>query len=264
MPGAGGGHVRARVPAWLFLGGGAGRSHGVTAALAAVVTVVALCGCQTTAEHSAELEKSAKHERLAVRGVSVTRENPSVRVLGSAVVHSSVGTAVVVSLRNTSRHTLVNAPIEITVRDAKGGVLFQNNQPGADAALRSVSLLEAGEETIWVDDQVQVSGVPVSASALVGQAARASGSVPRMSVSGTHVSGEGEEAGATGTVTNRSKVTQEHLVVYALARRGGRIVGAGRAVLPEVSPGASVPFQAYFVGEPRGAQIEAKAPPTTF
>jgi hypothetical protein len=256
------GHGRASVPAWLSCLGFATRSLGVT--LAGVITIGAVCGCQTTAEHSAELEKSAKHERLALQGVSISREDPSVRVLASTLLHSSAGTAVVVRLRNTSKHTLVNAPIEITVRDAKAGVLFQNNQSGADPALTRVSLLEAGRETVWVDDQVQAAGVPVSASAVVGRGAQAPGSVPRMSVSGTKASGEGEEAGATGTVTNGSKVTQAHLVVYAIAHRGARIVAAGRAVLPEVAPGASVSFQAYFVGDPSGAQIEANAPPSTF
>jgi hypothetical protein len=267
MPGAGAGGGRVGVRIWLSCFGFAGRSLGV--ALSTVITLAALCGCQTTAERSAELEKSAKHVRLALQGVSVTRENPDVRVVGSTVVHSNAGTAVVVELRNASKRTLVDAPIEITVRDAKGGVLFQNNQPGADPALTRVSLLEAGRKTLWVDDQVQIPGppapVPASASALVGQAAQPPGGVPRMSVSGTRVSGEGKEAGATGTVANRSNVDQQHLVVYAVARKGGRIVAAGRAVLPEVAPGASVPFQAYFVGgDPSGARIEATAPPTTF
>jgi hypothetical protein len=53
-------------------------------------------------------------------------------------------------------------------------------------------------------------------------------------------------------------------VVYAVARKGGRIVAAGRAVLPEVAPGASIPFQAYFVGNPSGARIQASAPATSF
>jgi hypothetical protein len=261
---AAGCHLRARVADRLSFWGGAWRSRGVTAALAAAVTIVGLCGCQTTAEHSAELEKKAKHERLALRGVAVSSENPSVKVLQSAVVHSSEGTAVVVMLRNASSHALEDAPIEITVRDAHGGVLFQNNQPGADPSLTTVSLLEPGAQTLWVDDQVQLASVPASASALVGQATRASGSVPRMSVSGVHISSEGGEAGAAGTVANRSGVAQEHLVVYAVARKGGRIVAAGRAVLPEVAPGASVPFQAYFVGDPSGSQLQASAPPTTF
>jgi hypothetical protein len=51
--------------------------------------------------------------------------------------------------------------------------------------------------------------------------------------------------------------------VYGLARRGGRIVAAGRAVLPEVAANASAPFQAFLVGAPQGATLEASAPPTT-
>jgi hypothetical protein len=225
---------------------------------------LACYGCETTAQHSAELEKRAKHEKLVSQGVTVTKENPSVEVLHSTVVHSSQGTAVVVGLRNISSHALENAPIEITVRDAKGGVLFQNNQPGADPSLTKVSLLAPRVQTLWVDDQVQAAGTAVSASALVGEATRAAGSVPEMSVSGTHMWSEGGEAGAAGTVANRSKVGQEHLVVYAVARKGGRIVAAGRSVVPEVAPGTSVPFRVYFVGESSGAQIQTIAPATTF
>jgi hypothetical protein len=260
---AGGEHPRARVFARLsVLGGGVGRARDVTtAALAAAITIAALCGCQSTAERSAELQRSAKHEVLALRGVSVTKENPSVKVLQSTVLHSREGTAVVVALRNTSSRALENAPIEITVRDAHGSVLFQNNQPGLDPSLTRVSELAPGAETVWVDDQVQVSGVPASASAVVGAATRASRGVPQLGVSGIHLSGE---AGATGTVANRSKVSQQHLVVYAVARRGSRIAAAGRAVLPEVSSGASVSFQIYFVGDPSGTRIQASAPATSF
>jgi hypothetical protein len=49
-----------------------------------------------------------------------------------------------------------------------------------------------------------------------------------------------------------------------LHAQGGRIVAAGRAVLPEVAAGASVPFQAFLVGAATGARLEASAPPTTF
>jgi hypothetical protein len=39
-------------------------------------------------------------------------------------------------------------------------------------------------------------------------------------------------------------------------------VAAGRAVLPELAPGASIPFQIFFVGDPRGARVELTVPPT--
>jgi hypothetical protein len=224
---------------------------------------LALCGCESTQERSAALRRTAKHEVLASQGITVSRENPSVKVVASTVVRSSEGTAVVVELRNSSSQALESAPIEITVRDAKGDVLFQNDQPGLEASLTHVSALAAGTEELWVDDQVQLSGVPASASALVGEATKAQGSLPQLSVTGTHAVEE-SGAGAAGTVVNRSQVSQEHLVVYVVARKGSRIVAAGRAILPEVAPGASVPYQAYFVGEPKGARIEASAPATTF
>jgi len=235
------------------------------AGLGAVATALVLCGCQSTQERSAELSRQAKHDVLATQGVSVRKQSPNVEVLQSTVVHSGAGTAVVVALRNTSPHALENPPIEITVHDTHGGVLFQNNQAGLEPSLTRVSLLEPGAETTWVDDQVQAAGAPASASALVGEGEQVTGAIPQLSVTGTHLSSEaGAEATLSGTAVNHSQVAQQNLIVYAVARKGPKIAAAGRAVIPEVGAGASVPFQIYFVGDPSGAQISTSAPPTTF
>ena len=85
-----------------------------------------------------------------------------------------------------------------------------------------------------------------------------------MSVAGVHANQEGGEAGATGNVRNSSSVTQQNLVVYVVARKGTQVVAAGRATVPDVTAGATVPFQLYFVGDPNGARIEASAPATSF
>jgi hypothetical protein len=145
-------------------------------------------------------------------------------------------------------------------------VLYQNSASGLEPSLTTISLLEPGQETIWVDDQVTASGTPASASALVGEATPASGAIPQLSVSGAHPSTEaGGEATLSGTVSNHSSVAQQNLVVYAVARRAEKIVAAGRAVLPEVpGQGTNVPFQIYFVGDPSGAQISTSVPATTF
>lgn len=242
------------------------RARSVTAALGAGLVALVLCGCESTQERSAEEQHQAKHDVLAAQSAAVTKESPSVRVLQSTVIHSSSGTAVVVALRNTSTHTLQNAPIEVTVRDAHGTTLYQNNASGLESSLSTVSLLPAGQETIWIDDQVTASGVPASASALVGDGTQLSGSIPQLSISGTRQSAEaGAEATLSGGVTNHSQTSQQNLVVYAVARRGGKIVAAGRAVLPEVpAAGTNVPFQIYFVGDPSGAQIQTSAPASTF
>jgi hypothetical protein len=232
--------------------------------VAAISLVLVSSGCQTTAEKSAELKKLQKHEVLAVRGVSVRSENPSVKVLYNAVVGSQEGTtAIVVGMRNTSSHALELAPIEVTAKDAKGSMVYQNTGPGLQPSLTSVSLLEPGKDTVWVDDQVQATAAAASASALVGEAKTVT-RIPKITVTGAHLSEEAGSQVESGSVANASSVGQQDLVVYAVARKGSKVVAAGRAVLPEVAAGATVPFQIYFVGDPRGAKVEVSAPPTAF
>ena len=116
-----------------------------------------------------------------------------------------------------------------------------------------------------MDDQLPASSGPATVSARVGEARLPASALPQIEVQGVHPSEESATGGPgiAGTVRNRSNVTQQNLVVYGLGRRGARIVAAGRAVLPEVAAGSSVPFQAFLVGAPQGAKLEASAPPTT-
>ncbi|MGH2880011.1 MAG: hypothetical protein ACRDK4_10455 [Solirubrobacteraceae bacterium] len=185
------------------------------------------------------------------------------QTLGTEVVHGHEGAAVIVRLRDTTSKPILAAPIEITVLDAKGKTIYQNNGPGEDQSLTKVSL-QPGAESVWIDDQVHTETSPASATATVGEGTHPTGQTPKLAVEGLHVSGEGSEAGAEGSVKNRSSTTQNNLVVFVLARKGGKVVAAGRAVLPEVLPGASDSFQIYFVGDPSGATLQASAPPTTY
>jgi hypothetical protein len=232
---------------------------------ALVLAAVALTGCETTQEESAKLEKTAKHFTLAHRGLSIAHASTQAQVLGASVVRSSEGDAVAVTVRNSTSHTLRSVPIAITVKGADGQTVYENNAPGLEAALTQISTLPAHGSVTWVDDQVPQSGAPASVSAVVGETPVASGSEPepRVEVGGLRLS-EASSGEAVGTVRNRSNVTQQHLVVYVLARRAGRIVAAGRAVLSEVAAGASVPFQAFLVGAAAGTQLEASAPASTF
>lgn len=220
-------------------------------------------GCQSTQEKSARLEKTAKHERLALQGVTVAKQNPAVRVLSSKVLRGKEASAVVVRLRDTSTKPVVAAPIAIAVRDATGKVLYQNNAPGEDPSLTRVSL-QPGQDAVWIDDQVHSEAVPTSASAEVGEGSHPGGAPPKLSVEGLHSSGGGSEASAEGSVKNASGKTQHDLVVYVLAVKDGRTVAAGRAVLPEVLPGASDSFQVFFVGDANGASLRASAPATSY
>src|SRR5581483_2912310 len=102
---------------------------------------------------------------------------------------------------------------------------------------------------------------PASATAKVGEGGHPTRTPAKLAVRELHLGGE---ASAEGSVNNQSSATQENLVVFVIARKAGKVVAAGRAVLPEVLPGASDSFQVYFVGDPSGAKLEASVPPTTF
>jgi hypothetical protein len=235
------------------------------AALALVA--LTLTACESNQERSAKLEKAAKHREhealqrreLAQRALTITRPSTRVKVIATAVVHGSEGDAAIVTLRNSSSTSLRDVPIRIAVRNARGASIYTNATPGLSPTLLSVALLPAHNVVTWIDDQVQGTGVPASVSAQVGEGTPAAGAIPRISVEGAHLS----EAQAEGTVANHSAVVQQELVVDAVARRAGRIVAAGRAVLAQAGAGAPAPFQIFFVGDPSGAQLEVSAPATT-
>jgi hypothetical protein len=230
----------------------------------ALLALLALSGCESTQEKSAQLEKTAHHTHLAERGLSIVKRSADVHVLGAVLVHDAEGAAAIITLRNESARTLTDVPIAITVENAHGSTVFQNNAAGLEAALTSLGSLPAHGVESWVDDQVSATGDPASVTAIAGVSPGVGGALPEIEVASVHSSEESGSATAAGTVRNRSKVTQQALVVYVLARRAGTIVAAGRAVLPEVTPGASVPFQAFLVGSSHGATLQASAPPTTF
>ena len=67
------------------------------------------------------MAKLAPHPTQALTGLTVTHENPDVKVLATAVLHDENGTAAVVSLRNDSSKPLREVPIAITLHDPRGG-----------------------------------------------------------------------------------------------------------------------------------------------
>jgi hypothetical protein len=242
---------------------GQGRRIGAASA-ALVLVALALTGCESNQERSAKIEKTAKRYTLAQRGLSIAHASTQVQVLNAIVVRGSEGAVAAVTVRNSTAHTLRSVPIAITVKNPHGQALYKNDAPGLEAGLTQISSLPAHGLITWVDDQVPPSGEPVSVSAVVGEAPTAGGPEPLIEVQGAHLA-EASTGEVAGTVRNRSNVTQQHLVVYLVARRAGRIVAAGRAILAEVTPSAPVPFQAFLVGTPAGATtLLASAPATTF
>jgi hypothetical protein len=262
-------------------------SRAALTALAGALVLAALAllcsGCETTAEKSAKLEKAAKRVALAQQtGLSITRQSTVVKVTSASVVRGAEGSAAIVTLRNSSAKALRDVPLAITLKDARGSSVYSNDTPGLAKTLTSVALLPAHGEITWIDDQIAAraansvsanvgEGAAVDDGTNVGEGSAAAGGgggggggAPRLELQGTHLAEDpGGGVDAEGTIVNRSRVEQSELVIYAVARRRGRVVAAGRAVLASLAAGASTPFQIFFVGDPKGAQLQLSVPPTT-
>lgn len=235
--------------------------------VALALAALALTACESNQQRSAKLEKAAalhkgdaaRRRALAQQALRITRPSTKVKVIATAVVSSREGTAAVVTLHNISNTPIRDVPVQITVRDAHGKPIYKNDIAGLAATLLSVALVPAHGVLTWIDDQVQANGKPTSVSAAVGEGTAVTGTIPALAVTGTRLS----ESQAEGNLVNHSSVDQQELVVDAVARRAGRIVAAGRAVVAQAPASASTPIQIFFVGDPRGATLEVSAPATT-
>ncbi len=233
-----------------------------TLAIAAIGLALVIGGCQSTQDKSAELAKQGGVS-VTEKGLEIAKRSREVKVARKAVLDDPNGIAAIVELRNTGKRTLVNVPIAIDVL-AKGKKVFSNDAPGLERSLVSVAVLEPGESLAWVNDQVFAAGPKLKA--VVGATSeRAPAKLPEIDVSPPKLGGDPTSGIAVeGRVANRSEVLQRKLVIYAVARRGGRIVAAGRGQIERLKPGASAGYQIFFIGNPEGAQVELAAPPTTF
>jgi hypothetical protein len=223
-----------------------------------------LAGCESSQEKAAALRKLFHGEKIDRQGLLIAHTSRYVKILESALLHDENGVAAVLVLRSDAPGTLRGVPIAITLRGPHGQTLFQNNAPGLEPALTSLSLLEPHRDSIWIDDQIPAGDYPATLQARVGEALPVSGPVPQIAIRGAHtVEDPANGPGVQGTLSNPSPLAQQSLVLFALARRGGRPVAAGRAILTNLAPHASAPFQAFFIGKPGRGSLQLQAPAST-
>jgi type III secretion system FlhB-like substrate exporter len=238
------------------------RWSGIGVLLLAALAAGLPAGCQSTQDKSSRLEAQGKG-LLAEHGVAVARRTKDVEVLSTAVIRDQNGTAAVVKLHNVSNHTLWNLPITIDVRGARGRSVFRNDAPGLEPTLAHVPLMRPGETLTWVNDQIEAADTARSVKATVGAGSMIAASrLPRIVLSSRGLQDDPVSGFAVvGSAYNRSKVELRKVVVFAVARRHGRVVAAGKGQIARLKPGKKVPFQAFLIGDPRGASIELSAPP---
>lgn len=231
----------------------------------AVLALGGLSACQSTQDRSAQLEEEGATTLLAESGLEIEKESDDVRVLSTALLSDRNGSAVVVGLRNRSDRDLVDVPILIRVLDAQGKPVYSNDVPGIEPALAAVPHIPAGGEVQWVNDQVIAAGVPRSVKVKVGAGGDTyAGPLPDIEVTEPRLEGDpvsGIEA--TGEVVNRTGQEQGRLLLYVIARRGGKVVAAGRGAIEHLKANAKpLPYDVFFIGDPAGAALEATSFPT--
>ncbi|HEY6550951.1 MAG TPA: hypothetical protein VIY71_07110 [Solirubrobacterales bacterium] len=241
------------------------RPRQVAAAGIALLLATSFVACQSTQDRSAQLEKEGGKVLLADSGLKIEKESTDVKVKSATVLSDSNGSAVVVSLHNSSDKNLVDVPILVKVLDAKGKSVYTNAIPGIEPALAAVLYIPAGGDVDWVNDQVLAAGKPKSVSVKVGASAESySGAQPEIEVSAPKIEGDpvsGIEA--TGTVFNRTGKDQDRLLLYAVGRSGGRVVAAGRGAIEHLKPETkSLHYDIFFIGDPTGTDLEVTEFPT--
>lgn len=234
-------------------------------ALAVVAAAALLVGCESTQEKAAKLQAEGSSLAEPEPGLTLERTNRDVKVVETAVLQDQYGTAVVAELRNTTDRTMVGVPVAIDVRGADGASLYVNDAGGIDASLTTAPLLPAGKTVAWVNNQVNAAGKPQAVDVKVGEPQGATaGNAPEIEISGVELREDSSGPFAHGVIANRSKVVQKRLTVYAVARKHGGIVAAGRAVIDRLDPDPTpkpVRFTVYFIGNPKGAELTVSAPP---
>ena len=236
----------------------------VTAGVLAALAASSLAACESTQDTNRRMAEQAK-KVAKESGVTIGRENASIAVTRSAVVHDANGTAAVVLLRNRGG-AQANVPIGIALSDAKGRKLYSNGAAGLDKSLTSIAAVGPRTSTFWVNNQIQAASPPRRATAKVGTA-RAGGvpALPRMELTKVVFERDTDGVFARGVVANRSKLPQLRLVIACISTRGSKVLAAGRAIIDRLAPAPTpkpVTFRVYFIGNPKGGTLTCTAPPT--
>ena len=221
---------------------------------------VTLAACESTENESAKIEREAAKSRETEPGaLKLGAVNKSVRVSDATLVSSGGRKAVAVKLTSTAARDQRELPVLVEVT-AAGGKIAYTNQIGVEPALQHISQVPAHASAWWVDDQVLANQTTRAVRVRVGTGKPQSHqTLPLLTAELAH--GGSSNGSISGVLVNHSRVAQKKVPVYVVALRGGKVVGAGRALVASLAgrPGASAPFQATLVGSQAGAKIELTA-----
>jgi len=236
------------------------RAAATVAALAA--TVLGAAGCETTQSESAKIGRKLGHQSAVAGQTSLGSASRAVVVKRKVLLSVGGSSAVALELVNASAQAQVAFPVLIDVADAAGKSVYRNDTKGIEPSLQQLALLPPHASAWWVDNEVLASA-PRSVSAKIGSStATAPGPLPALATSGVSASASFPGPHISATVENRSKVAQSQLAVYAVILKGAAVVGAGRAVIAQLAPGAQTQVAIPVIGTIDGRTIVLTTEPS--
>ncbi len=224
-----------------------------------------LSACTSTQDKAKEAQAAGEALIASQKPLEIPKPSSEIKVVSSFLMTDENGSAVAVDVQNTTKEPVAGIPILIDVKDARGKTIFKNDTFGLDYALNHVPVIRPGETVTWVNDQVLAAGEPKSVKVTVGQPeTEVKGPIPEIATSEPRTNQDPSGVEVEGTVTNQSQLEQRQLILYAVARSGGRVIAAGRGLVKKLRVDASKPSQynIFFIGNPSGAEIEVTAPPS--
>jgi hypothetical protein len=219
---------------------------------------VVLSGCATTQDANRRASVQADRTLASRKALELRGTDPDVQVVSTTVLNGKDGSAVVAVLRNRGDHPVNDLPIEV----GPAGGEPVNARPNVPYFQSHAPAIAPGDQATWV----YVSKDPLGSNrAFVRVGAHPT---PPLTTTG-HVSelqtgGKVDGSSVRAEVTNDTGVPQYDLDVYAVARKGGRLVAAGRANLEHLGVTNSAHLALPVIGDAKRARVQIFAPQTLF
>jgi hypothetical protein len=230
----------------------------VVASLA--VLAAAVSGCATTQDANKRIDVRFDRTLTSRKPLELRGSAPAVQVVRTSVVDGKDGSAIVVVLRNRGDDPVNDLPIEVGPRGGKA-INAAANVPYFQSHAPAIG---PGDQATWVYVSKEKLGSR-EAFARVGAPAKppitTAGQVDQLEVSDSPAKGG---SSVQARVTNDTGIPQYDLDVYAVARKGGRYVAAGRAALTHLGVSKSAQLAVPLIGDAKGTRIKVFAPQTLF
>ena len=224
-----------------------------------------LAGCTSTQQKAARLQLNDARLRAAQLSTQVAVASRTVAVTTLSVIREPGRTAFVATVANRGARAVSDLPISIAYRREPGRVVYLNGAAGAGYFDAHLPLIGPHQRLAWVYSTTRRLPTGARPFAIVG-------SSPTVRVTGlaapptivARVTSASATDGLAVKVRNRSAITQYELPVYAVAKRGSKVLAAAGTTIAQLDGDASEALRLRLPVSDADDRVELEALPTIF